>query len=166
MTTIRLRKARAEDLDALVNLEFAVFPGDRISRRSWRNLLKSPSALVTVATVGDVVAGCTVVLLNKRTAIARLYSIAVAPHARKQGVARLLLDVATLAVAEAGACLLRLETRFDNLDAQRLFIHLGFKPFKRIPGYYEDGAEAVRYQRMISDDEIHAPPESKSCHLN
>ncbi|GLS21824.1 hypothetical protein GCM10007874_48410 [Labrys miyagiensis] len=166
MTTIRLRKARAEDLDTLVNLEFSVFPGDRISRRSWRDLLKSPSALVTVATVGDIVAGCTVVLLNKRTAIARLYSIAVAPEARKQGVARLLLDVVMLAAAETGACLLRLETRFDNLQAQRLFIHLGFKPFKRIPAYYEDGAEAIRYQRMISDDEIHARPESKSCHLN
>ena len=166
MTIIRLRKAQTEDLSALVDLEVSVFPRDRISRRSWRDLLRSPSALLTVATVGDIIVGNTVVLHNRRTAIARLYSIAVAPEARRHGVARLLLEAAMAAAARTGACLLRLETRFDNLAAQRLFIRLGFKPFKRVPAYYEDGAEAIRYQRMISDNETSAPHESKSCPLN
>ncbi|CAM5777102.1 hypothetical protein LMIY3S_05867 [Labrys miyagiensis] len=166
MATIRLRKAQADDLDALVDLEFSIFPGDRISRRSWRDLLKSPSAAVTLAADGESIVGCTVMLLNRRSAIARLYSIAVTPEARRQGVAALLMDAAIRAAARAGACLLRLETRFDNLAAQRLFVRLGFKPFKRVSAYYEDGAEAIRYQRMISDDEVSAQSESKPCHLN
>ena len=158
MTTIKLREAIQDDLDALVSLEISSFPGDRISRRSWRDLLKSASALVTVASDGSRVIGSTVTLFNRRAAMARLYSIAVVPEARRQGVAQTLLDGAITSAARAGACMLRLETRFDNVPAQKLFIRLGFKPFKRVPSYYEDGAEAIRYQRTISNDEIDTHP--------
>lgn len=152
MTVPLLREASPADLPALVELENTAFPGDRISRRDWRHLLTSPTALVTVSDDEAGLTGCAVLLTNRRTAVARLYSLAVAPRARRQGIAQALLRQAMASSAGVGAQLLRLETRSDNLPAQRLFAHLGFQPFRRVPDYYEDGAEAIRFQRLIERD--------------
>ena len=46
---IRVRRAERADLDALMDLEHRVFATDRLSRRSLRQFLKSPSAEVMVA---------------------------------------------------------------------------------------------------------------------
>jgi hypothetical protein len=43
MSDTRLRKATHDDLAALTELEHSAFPGDRISRRSWRDMLGSRS---------------------------------------------------------------------------------------------------------------------------
>src|SRR5438128_5730389 len=50
---VRVRKAERADLDALMALEHRVFASDRLSRRSLRRLLASPSADVLVAQEGD-----------------------------------------------------------------------------------------------------------------
>lgn len=153
MPATRLHKATIDDLAALVELEFNAFSGDRISRRSWRELLTSPSAIVMVAVDGAMLVGSYVLLLNVRTSIARLYSIAVAREARRQGIAQLLLENALAKAAENGASRLRLETRVDNTGAQQLFERLGFEAFGRAPEYYDDGSEAIRYQRPVMSDQ-------------
>lgn len=152
MTVPYLREASPADLPALVDLENEAFAGDRISRRDWRHLLTSPSALVIVSDDAEGLTGCSVILTNRRTAVARLYSLAVAPRARRQGIAQALLRQAMASSAGIGAHLLRLETRSDNLPAQALFSRLGFRPFRRVADYYEDGAEAIRFQRLIDRD--------------
>ncbi|WP_448951665.1 GNAT family N-acetyltransferase [Labrys neptuniae] len=156
MTVPYLREASPADLPGLVDLENTVFPGDRISRRDWRHLLTSPSALVTVSADAEGLTGCSVLLTNRRSAVARLYSLAVALRARHQGIARALLQEAIAGSAGIGAHLLRLETRSDNIAAQRLFARCGFQPFKRVPHYYEDGTEAIRFQRLIDADCLRA----------
>jgi len=150
MTSLRLRKAVRDDLPALIDIENAAFATDRISRRSWLRLLASRSAAVTVAVDGPAVIGCSVVLRNARTRIARLYSIAVAGQARCRGIARLLIEEAAATAPRSGACVIRLETRIDNLPAHKLFERSGFRPFAHVAGYYRDGAEAIRYQRPLS----------------
>lgn len=152
MTVPYLREASPADLPALIELENTAFAGDRIGLRDWRNLLTSPSALVTVSDDAAGLTGCAVVLTNRRTTVARLYSLAVAPRARRQGIAQALIREAMACSAGKGAQLLRLETRSDNLAAQRLFARLGFRPFRRVPAYYEDGAEAIRFQCLIDRD--------------
>jgi ribosomal-protein-alanine N-acetyltransferase len=47
-----IRRSRPADLDALSDLESRVFATDRMSRRSLRRLLASPSAVVLVAQAG------------------------------------------------------------------------------------------------------------------
>lgn len=154
MTVPYLREASSADLPALIDLENAAFAGDRISRRDWRHLLTSPSALVIVSDDATGLTGCSVILTNRRTAVARLYSLAVAPRARRQGIAQALLQQAMASSAGTGAHLLRLETRSDNLPAQALFSRLGFRPFKRVANYYEDGTEAIRFQCLIDHDRL------------
>src|SRR5262245_43586940 len=54
---IRVRKAERADLDALIELEHRVFATDRLSRRSLRRFLKSPTAELIVAEHGARLAG-------------------------------------------------------------------------------------------------------------
>ena len=146
---VRLRRACAKDIGELNRLEQSAFAGDRISARSWRGLVASASATVTVAATPKGIAGASVLLHNKRTSVARLYSIAVDPAVRGQGVARLLLETAIERSRLAGSSVLRLETRVDNKAAQALFGRCGFNRFERKAAYYADGADALRFQKSL-----------------
>lgn len=152
MSSIRLRKASLDDLPSLVELEYAAFPGDWISRRSWRDLLTSPAATVTVALSREEIVGSCVLLTNNRTRVGRVYSLAVASKVRRQGVARFLLEMAAVQAVERGASLCRLETRIDNKPAQRLFEALGFRVFASAAQYYQDGTDALRYELRLVDE--------------
>src|SRR5262245_31916918 len=88
---IRVRKAERGDIDALTELEHRVFASDRLSRRSLHRFLKSATAEVIVAQQGARLAGTAIVLFRPRSVVARLYSIAVAPHMGGRGVGAMLL---------------------------------------------------------------------------
>src|SRR5258707_51980 len=82
---IRVRKAERADLDVLTDLEQRVFATDRLSRRSLRRFLNSPTAEVIVAEDAGRLAGTAIVLFRPRSLIARLYSLAVAPQMGGRG---------------------------------------------------------------------------------
>src|SRR5262245_31493411 len=95
---IRVRNAERGDIDALMELEHRVFATDRLSLRSLRHFLKSPSAEVILAEVdGGRLAGSAIALFRPRSRVARLYSIAVAPPMGGRGVGPMLLDAAEAA---------------------------------------------------------------------
>ncbi len=150
---IRVDAATVDDLRALVDLEEAVFTGDRISVRSWRAFLVSPTASVAVARdeCGRErrIVGATVVLQRLTSSVARLYSIAVASDWQGRGLSTSLLQDAAQRMRDAGAAVLRLETRVDNVAAQRLFIRNGFAGRGRRHGYYEDGEDALLFQKSL-----------------
>ena len=95
--SVEIRKALASDIDDLAAIETAVFPGDRISRRSFRALIERETAEALVAISGHRLVGYAIVLFRKGSGVARLYSIAAAPDFGGQGVGRLLLDAAETA---------------------------------------------------------------------
>lgn len=143
--------ASAEDLAELDRLERSVFDGDRISIRSWRRLLASASAHILVCRSEGALHGACVVLRRKGSSVARLYSIAVTPAARGSGIAGKLLAAALSDARQAGCAVLRLESRLDNAPAHRLFQNHGFTQSGRKPGYYEDGQDALCFQRDLFD---------------
>ena len=149
-----IRAATAGDAAALHALEQTAFDGDRIALPSWRRLLRSASARVLVADggAGMPLAGACVVLLRKGTSVARVYSIAVAPAARGSGLAAALLTQAHAQARRAGCATLRLESRADNLTAHHLFRRCGFAVSGHRSAYYEDGADAVCFQKDLFDD--------------
>lgn len=136
----------------LDELEQRAFSTDRISLRSWRRLLRSPSATVSVALQADRIVGATVLLHRVNTSVARLYSIAVCPAVRQRGTARQLLDNVLVVAREVGATLLRLETRVDNTAAQKLFASYGFVHLRRKTSYYADGMGALQMQKPLVDE--------------
>ncbi|MBN9244464.1 MAG: GNAT family N-acetyltransferase/peptidase C39 family protein [Mesorhizobium sp.] len=146
---VDIRKARASDVDALAAIEKAVFPGDRISRRSFRALIERETAEVLVAQADSEIAGYAIVLLRTGSGVARLYSIAAAPGFAGQGIGRLLLEAAEETAYRHDRMLLRLEVREDNQRAISVYEKAGYRRFGREADYYEDGATALRYEKTL-----------------
>lgn len=146
---MRVRRADVDDLDELVRIEGASFETDRISRRSFRDLLRSPTAILLVAEDEGAILGDALVLFRKGTAAARLYSIAVDPPARGRGLATVLLVAAEQAAYEGGCLQLRLEVGVDNHAARALYCRAGYREVQSLPAYYEDGSDAIRLARTL-----------------
>lgn len=150
---VAIRDATTDDLDALVTIEQACFDSDRLSRRQFRHMLtRAHSTVLAAAPAGDpaTVTGYVIVLFHRGTALARLYSIAVAPAARRAGIATALIDAAENAALQRGCPFLRLEVRDDNTAAIRRYEAHGYYRFGEKSAYYEDGSRALRYEKRLS----------------
>lgn len=146
-STLPIRDAVAADLPELLRLE-AQFPGDRLSRRQLRYHLTRPGRALRVLPTADRLAGYALLLLPAGRP-ARLYSIVVDAAARGAGIgARLLADAEDCA-RRLGADRLRLEVRADNAAAQALYRAAGYRPFGVHRGYYDDGGDALRFERAL-----------------
>lgn len=148
---VPLRRARAGDLAALVALEQASFAGDRMSERQWRRHLHSPRAMVIVAVDRGALLGAAIGFLHAAHDIARLYSLATSDAARGRGVGDRLVAAIERAARAAGRHRLRLEVREDNAAALRLYARRGFRPIGRRAAYYDDGQDALRFEKTLDD---------------
>lgn len=159
---VDLRPATPADLDALVALENRSFIHDRISRRSFRHFVGAQTAAVIVARHGAALAGYALVLFRAGSAIARLYSIAVAAESAGRGVGPALLAAADATARRRGARVMRLEVHEHNAAAISRYRKSGYSFFGRRDCYYGDGATALRYDKRLShspaDDESPPPP--------
>ena len=149
MTSLEIRHATGEDLDALVKLENHCFTEDRISRRSFRRFLDMPRDRLIVAVAGEELVGYCLVLMSLATRLARIYSIAVSPSERGRNIGERLVREAEAAAVEAGRIVMRLEVREDNAPAIRLYQRLGYRQFGTLRDYYEDHGTALRFERRI-----------------
>ncbi|MGN6551105.1 MAG: peptidase C39 family protein [Pararhizobium sp.] len=149
MSALRIRPATPDDIDALFAIETAVFPTDRISRRSFRSLIARPTAATLVAEDDDGVAGYAMILFRAGTGMARLYSIAVASGRAGAGIGRKLLEAAEEAARSHDRIMLRLEVREDNEPAIALYRKTGYRQIGRIAAYYEDGMAALRFEKLM-----------------
>ncbi len=147
---VQLRKAVPADLAALDALEHRVFTTDHLSRRSLRHFLDSPTAEVIVAEHEGELAGTAIVLFRPRSSVARLYSIAVAPHKGGRGVGPMLLDAAEAVAVERGCGTIRLEVHQTNATAISRYRKSGYREFGRHPRYYEDGGDALRFEKPLA----------------
>jgi len=148
--TVRIRAARANELEALLALEQRCFTADRLSRRALRRHLASPRSALIVAVRDDTLLGSALVLFRRDSDAARLYSIAVDARARGLGLGARLLAAAEREARRRGARVMRLEVRPDNRAATALYRAAGYEPFARIEHYYEDGAPAGRYRKSLN----------------
>jgi ribosomal protein S18 acetylase RimI-like enzyme len=148
-----IRLARASDVDALVAIENTAFQTDRLSRRSFRHLIDSPSAAALVAEAGGRIAGYCIVLFRAGASAARLYSISAASDMAGQGVGRALIVAAERAALDRGKRALRLEVREDNSRAVKIYRRAGFRPVGRKSDYYQDGMAALRMEKPLIADE-------------
>lgn len=146
---IAIRPARATDVDALVAIENRAFATDRISRRSFRTLLERDTVVTLIADVKGQAVGYCMVLFRKGSGVARLYSLAALPDAGEKGVGRTLLNAAEQAAYDRERLLLRLEVREDGQRAIALYERNAYRRIGREADYYEDGASALRYEKIL-----------------
>lgn len=148
-TRVAVRAARLGDLRSIEAIERGSFTADRFSSATLRRLIAAETAAVLVAAAGARVAGYTAILFRKGARVARLYSIAVDPAARGQGIAPALIAAAIRAARLRGADRLRLEVRASNAPALSLYDRSGFTFLERSPGYYHDGEDAIRLEKRF-----------------
>jgi [ribosomal protein S18]-alanine N-acetyltransferase len=149
--TPRIRRATIDDLDAIMELEASTFGSDAWSRETMRAEVGSPHGyyLVADAAAGEPgepqhpLAGYAGLLAPAGSGQADIQTIAVAPAARRRGLARSLV-VALLDEARARAAEeVFLEVRADNPNARALYDSLGFEQIAVRPNYYQpDGVDA------------------------
>jgi ribosomal protein S18 acetylase RimI-like enzyme len=149
-TDIVLRTARESDLPALVALEEATFDYDRMTAAQYRRHLASRSAVLLVAVRARELLGSALLFLRAGSRVARLYSIATAAAARGLGIGRTLLARVERTAARRGCATLRLEVRTDNATAIALYERHGYRRIASLPHYYDDGADAWRYEKSLS----------------
>ena len=146
---LTFRRATLPDVSALTQLESRCFDSDRISSRSFRRFItEKRSDLLLVEHDGSVV-GYFLLIYRRGTSLARLYSLAVDPDKRKRGIAELLMSAAEKAASARNCVLLRLEVRFDNLSAIRLYQKLNYHEFAVKHDFYEDHSDSICMQKQI-----------------
>jgi ribosomal-protein-alanine N-acetyltransferase len=148
----QLRRARPDDLAALVDLELASFAYDRMSARQFRRHLSSPSAAVLLAEGDDGLLGSTILFFRRGSTRARLYSLATAAAARGRGIGKALLNAAEDLARERGMHWISLEVRRDNSAAVQLYETHGYRRSAALEDYYDDGAPAWRYEKPLQAD--------------
>lgn len=148
-----IRPATLADVNALVVLENKCFIYDHLGRRSFRRLIPSPSAQVLTLFQNEQperLSAYILILTRKNSLWWRIYSVAVAPESRGQGLSRQLLNEAISRAKNNGAAGLRLEVSVSNHLAYQLYLRLGFEVIDLLPTYYADGQDGYRMQLSFS----------------
>jgi ribosomal protein S18 acetylase RimI-like enzyme len=147
---VQIRLAARADLDRLVALEQVAFSTDRMSRRSFRRFISSPHASLTVMARGEALEGYALVLFREGSDVARLYSIAIAPHASGRGLGKALLEAAENAATARHCRVLRLEVHERNAAAIRRYERSGYRRFGHHAHYYADRGHALRFEKRLT----------------
>jgi ribosomal protein S18 acetylase RimI-like enzyme len=150
-SSVRIRPAALEDLDALYELEKVSFDSDRLSRRRLRHWIQASNREFMVAVEQGQLLGYGLVLFHGATNLARLYSIAIAQEARGKGIGAKLLQALETASVNRQRFFMRLEVAKDNTAAIRLYESAGYVAFGTLEDYYEDHRDALRMQKIIRD---------------
>ena len=149
-TNSGIRPATPGDIAALVAIENASFPGDRLDRRRFRYLLREANSVTFVDVDGATVRGYILLLLRTGWRGARVYSIATHPAHLGCGVAARLLTAAERWATAHGCVEVRLEVRADNAASLALFRKRGYVAFGSHRAYYHDGMDALRLRRTLA----------------
>ena len=141
---IRVRDAELADLDAIMALETATFPGDAWSRDLMAAELASPHTVYVVVESGDEVVAYAGLSAPAGAGQGDIQTIAVDPTHRRLGIGTVLMRELLGAARARGASEVFLEVRADNPGAAELYRRHGFARIGVRPHYYQpDDVDAI-----------------------
>jgi ribosomal-protein-alanine N-acetyltransferase len=141
--TRRLRAIDLVDIGALARLHAECFPDDRWDAKALAELLAMSGASGYLVEEPGVLLPLGLILDLTMAGDAEILTLAVAPEARRQGLAQWMLTDSFERVRAAGARSIRLEVAADNATARRLYERCGFRPVGRRRGYYRRGSATI-----------------------
>ncbi|MEM2991429.1 MAG: N-acetyltransferase [Halobacteria archaeon] len=132
------RKASHRDLDSILSIERICFSSESFTKKQFEYMLKSPSSIAFIALCRGEIVGYIWAYIQRFKAKpqGRIYSLAVKPEFREQGIARNLLLNVELEMQLLGVERIFLEVEEFNEAAKRLYINSGFKVQRFLPAYY------------------------------
>jgi [ribosomal protein S18]-alanine N-acetyltransferase len=152
-TSLAVRTARPADLDRLAWLESVSFH-DAWARELLAYELTFPNSLLLAAGEAPGENGAERLPLGYAAfrhggGEAELLRLAVAPEARRRGLARALVEEGLERLRRQGIAHCFLEVRIDNLGAIRLYETLGWTRTGVRRRYYRDDSDALVYARRV-----------------
>ena len=141
-----IRAATRADIDPIAVIEALSFYSiDEIfTPKQIARLIRSPSAIVLAAESRNAVLGWGAALHRRtqRGVTGRIYSIAIHPDARGQGLGDTLARELIRQLCEHATTRIYLEVRTDNDPAIRLYTRMGFTVARTLPDYYAQNIHA------------------------
>jgi ribosomal-protein-alanine N-acetyltransferase len=160
-TRLTLREASHADLTALTAIDALCFPPeDRYARGLMEDILQGRFLVETVDRVSTQVAGergaapasekiVGFITVARDRGFGLIVTVDVHPDHRRRGVGRLLLKAGEAKMREWGVTGAVLTVGTRNVPAQRLYEREGYRLFRRIPGYYESGDDALEMHKTL-----------------
>lgn len=150
LPSVKIRKARLSDISKLIEVENSCFDYDQLSRRSFHWMIKKANSIFLVLEYQKRIIGYGLVLINRGTSLARLYSICTLKEFQGHGLAsKLIREIEKKACEEKDCAYLRLEVKESNKSAIKLYEKLGYQKFTEKEDYYDDGSTALCYEKRI-----------------
>ncbi len=134
-----VRRVTTAGLDRILEIENACFGVDAYDRNTFASYLGRNGDLFLAAWSAGKMLGYTLACVSRGRA--EVISVAVAPDARRQGVARVLMKSLIGALRRRKVEFVALLVRVTNHGAQALYKELGFRTVRLWRGYYDDGAD-------------------------
>jgi [ribosomal protein S18]-alanine N-acetyltransferase len=152
--TWTLRRATADDLDAVMAIETEMFPDDAWSPSTMAAEIAGEHGYYLVAEAEDrAVDGYAGLLAPRGGGQADVQTIAVVARARRRGLGRTLVTALLNEARRRGATEVFLEVRADNPGARALYEGLGFVEIAVRPRYYRGGVDAVIMRLAVPEPE-------------
>ncbi len=149
---VKIRKAKIGDIPRLVEVENRCFDYDQLSRRNFHWMIKHAHSVFLVLEYKTLLVGYGLVLINRGTSLARLYSICTLKEFQGFGLAsQLLSELEDRAADDEDCAYMRLEVKHSNKGAIKLYKRLGYVKFTQKDDYYDDGSTALCFEKRIKN---------------
>jgi [ribosomal protein S18]-alanine N-acetyltransferase len=139
-------------LDEVMVYERAMFGTESWSRSAYRDELRDTRTRWYIAAVDeeDKLLGWAGLMTVADTA--QIFTVGTVPQARRQGVARTLIEAMLDEARRRAATEVFLEVRVDNVAAKALYEGFGFTPLRIRRGYYDGGRVDAVEMRLPLDE--------------
>ena len=138
-----IRPAEQTDLKFVLAIEQQSFGNEAFGKRQFDHLAKSLTSHFFVVDIGSIIAGYLILLTRCNSKVIRIYSVAVNPEFRGQGIGDMLISHTKSFAARMGYSTISLEVSQANSTAISLYSKYGFKEVGQKPNYYGKGKHAL-----------------------
>ncbi len=136
---LRVRAIRLKDLERVMEIERASFGAGAYERALFLEYYRATGSIFLGAVRAGRILGYSLAAIRQQRA--ELVSIAVDPPERGRGAAAMLIESLVRRLRRRRVTRISLMVRTENRAAEDLYRKHGFRRIRRVPRYYEDGAD-------------------------
>jgi [ribosomal protein S18]-alanine N-acetyltransferase len=141
-----IRKFRPPDFERVIAIEKEAF--DEYNPILFMTAYETfPDGFLVAEEDGTVIGFLSAVLISRFEV--KILSIAVDKRCQNRGFASMLLKSLFGLLRTKGILRVLLEVRLSNVQAQKLYLSLGFNLVKVIDAYYQDGEDAYLMEKLL-----------------